>query len=224
MDIETPQLAKHEEVSNQDSGNEWDPNIRSRFICLSVPQNELSDISDIVDKMNLHGDCLATPYDGNADDSHFRFAAALAQAFDVDPFIVAQISNYDYLRAPDANSDLPFPNCAQALTMHDADADPTSELLSFLVSHAEPTYDEPYQHSASDMMRIRQAIVKIATEHKTAAEYFRFVSRRLWRTEDYLANNYASYMKVLQDRLDHCKRGLAFVFCGMSQHGRPLFV
>ncbi len=175
---------------------EVDPNVRSRFVVISVEPNPLG---KQVAQMDQHRDCLAQPYVGDHDVLHAKFTAALAQAFDLDPYLVAQLDNLDRLRLPSVKEDCPLFNCAQALTLK---ADPIGEVLSFLFSPTEPVYGEPYAHGRAMYNRIINAITRIAVVYGSAAEYFRAVSLRLWRPADYLAQYYSHYMALLQAQLD----------------------
>ena len=175
-----------------------------------------------VQRMAKYENALVQQYDGAFD----HFLAALAQAFDVCPYIVAQVANMDYLRNPirATLASGALLNGAQSLTYGGEASDPLAEVLSFLVSHSEPDYSEPYEHSERDKVRIRTALVAIATTHDTAAAYFTSVSRRLWCPPDYMTSHYKWYQEKLQKRIDAYRQGQAFVFSHMRDNGKPVFI
>jgi len=167
---------------------------------------------------------LSAQLDPKSPDFYYRFAGALAAVFAVDPLIVAQLYNYGYLSMPYIPEDWPMPNYAQVLTFRRKGRDPIEELLSFLVSHADPLWHESYQHSAFDKERLRSTISSIALIYSTAVIYVRWVSDRLWRDPFYLETQYGHYVKLLQTRIDAFKKGEAYVFDHMDEcFNRPVF-
>lgn len=164
--------------------------------------------------------------DGDRTDVFYHFLAALAQALDLDPYIVAQVANMDSLRNP-SRAQLKSGarlNGAQSLTFGGEATDPLTEVLSYLVDHCEPDYSEPYEHTAEDKARIRTALVAIATKYESAAEYFTSVSGRLWCPPNYMFESYKWYQETLQLRIDAYRRGEVFVFSHMNDCGKPVFI
>lgn len=164
--------------------------------------------------MRAHGRALAERYD--AEDEHFRavFEDALASALEVDPYIVAQVANLDFLRCPNGRvddiDDVAL-NCAQLLTHGSKGPDSIEAVLSFL---CEPCGrdEEPYEHSAAMQATIRATLRHILDTYGTADKYFSAVSRTLWRHEKYMVEAMGSYVAPLQMRLCALNEGRPCVF------------
>lgn len=174
-------------------------------------------LAETVLSMARYGDALVEPYDVDSDDAPDRFMAALAQAFDVDPHIVAQLSNMDLLRAPSRHKTDAMPNGAQVLTGDGYAADALQQVLSFLLEPHEPHYSEPYQHSEADRRLIGTTLRDIAWKYGTAVKYFAAVSRRLWCQPHYMATRFKYYMVQMEARLPGCRRGHALVFSHIDE-------
>ncbi len=185
-------------------------------------------LAAIIEAMARHSDCLAKPLctvdeEWHSDVIYHRFLAAVAQAFDVDPYLVALLADYRYIEWPFSNVNKPVSNCAQAVTQNMRQSlDAVAQMLSILVSYCEPCNDTPYRHDAEDRARIAAALRRIASEHGTAEKYARFVSRRLWFILDELLEEYQWYVRIMQDRLDALALGQPFVFSHMA-NDRPVY-
>lgn len=161
------------------------------------------------------------------DDTHenyyYHYAGVLAKVFDVDPMIVAQLCNLDYVRLPHTKKDQPLSNYVQLLTATDKGESTMTELLSFMTDFGDPDYREPYQHTEQDRGRLRKAIYDIASKHGSAACYFKWVSLRLWQKESYLEETYPNYLLLLQKRIDAFKSGKqGYVFLHVKD-GRAIY-
>jgi hypothetical protein len=178
-------------------------------------------LSDMVEKMI--GVDLNARVDRDSEHLYEKYLGALACTFDLNSKIVAQVANYDYVRLPHIPKDRPAPNYTQLLTLDQEAENAISELLSFLVDHAEADYREPYEHSIHDKERIRMAISGIAKTHGTALVYARWVSKRLWRAENYLEETYGHYVALLQKRIESFNQGRGFVFDHMVEN-RAVFI
>lgn len=144
---------------------------------------------------------------------YYGYAGALAQVFDVDPLLVAQLVNLDYLSVPYVDEDTPLPCYAQLLTMTTTGRDSIGELLAYVTDYRDEAWREPYQHSSFDKARLRLTIAHIAKTYTSANAYFATVSERMWRRRDYLETRYEHYLVLLQKRIDaFLHYGTGYVF------------
>ena len=152
-----------------------------------------------VTAMRTYGLALDARY--QPDDETFVpvYCNALVQALDVDPYIVAQVSNLDQLRYPFPKEGDSVVNCAQALALKGGVS--VDAVLRFLCDWKDRN-DTPYEHTEPMREILRATLKNILRKYGNAANYFGLVSVALWQPHDYLMARVPTFATQLQARLD----------------------
>jgi len=125
------------------------------------------------------------------EDDYGRFTGALAYIFVIDPLIIAQIANLDYLWRPNIKDKAV--NYIQWLTCDNVMRDPIEEVLCYLFCKKDSCYNEPYEFNLTELKRRADHKLKIIREHGNMDEYFKCVSLRLWKKEGFIEENYGYF-------------------------------
>jgi hypothetical protein len=128
---------------------------------------------------------------------------------------VGHLANLDLMRLWREGEKAERLNYVQALTGKSDGIESVGELLSYLFDWTEPGYRDPYQHNEQKRQLIRASYDTILANHGTATEYFKWVSLRLWRPADWLAENYGEYLQRATKMLEWRKTGQPCVFAGI---------
>ena len=180
-------------------------------------------LSGEVTKIKQCGIQLADRFYPKHKDSYITYHKALVLALQVDPLIVAQVANLDFLREPETDDAQADVNYAQLLTLDEDGTSSIRAVLSFMVDLKDRT-GEPYDHSPVMQQAIRDTLERIADEHHTASAYFKVVSRRLWRRRNYLANLMHNEMVLMDLSLTALVMGMPCVFDHFDENDDPVFV
>lgn len=144
-----------------------------------------------------------------------KLVGTLALVFGLEPLLVGHLANLDLMRLWCEGEQSEHLNYVQALTGKSEGEESVGELLSYLFDWSEPDYREPYQHSEQERQLIRASYDSILTNHANATEYFKWVSLRLWRPANWLAENYGEYLDRATKMLERRKTGQPCVFAGI---------
>lgn len=177
-----------------------------------------------VKEMNEHGCALTDRYDPHHPQALAIFSHALVLALEVDPYIVAQVGNLDFLRRPTPESDATAVNCLQLLTLDIKGVVSIEAVLGFICCAIDRS-GEPYEHSEAMKNAIRETLHRIAQKHANAHAYFVHVSRNLWRDDRFLIENVCdSYVQELNERLSSLRQGEGCVFDHFDEDGKDIYV
>lgn len=186
-------------------------------------------LHDRVQEMITHGRALSDRYDPDHPHARSIYQHALAQAMKVDPYIVAQVGNLDFLRRPDHVScdhnecGIEQINCAQALTLGN-DTRSIDAIISFL-SDTENLECEPYEHNKEMQETIRKTLKNIGETYDRAGSYLRSVACAMWRDENFLTDGLCEVgIGFLHDAIVKARNGEPCVFDHFDEHGRAVYV
>lgn len=151
-------------------------------------------ITDFVDITVKYEDLLEI-----VDPENFeKFTGSLMVIFDVDPEILMDLANYDYLWRPEIHEKGFSLNYIQQLTS-DKNGNfrcPINELFSFLFTNTEPYCNEKYIFTQRQKTLRIEHLKKIMTKYGGVKKYFEEVSKRLWRDDNYLSENWPYFVDV----------------------------
>ena len=140
-------------------------------------------------------------------DDYGKFAGALACIFDVDPKVIGQISNLDFLTPASIKKDEPV-NYIQWV----AKRDNIDEVIHYLFMRYSPSWNEEYEHTSLDRERIDRYIDTVVTDcyykHPSplqssnlsldlAKEYIRWLAVRFWQDPDIFLDENDCYIKYI---------------------------
>jgi hypothetical protein len=136
------------------------------------------------------------------DEDNFEgFLSALVYVFDIDPKIIAHLTNLDYLWRPDVGENI---NYLQWITAKDGkhNRDPIEEILSYLFNRSDPVYNEPYRHTVEELIILQNHYVHIKKKYENMENYFGEIQKKLWTCPLYLKCNYTYYIKLAVEKFD----------------------
>lgn len=116
------------------------------------------------------------------------FTNTVMKVFDLNPLIMKDICNHDLLWRPDSMHNI---NYYQWITQETSERDPVLSVLSFLIDNRDPYWHEPY--GERNNKEIREHLVKIMEKYKTVSNYFKEISIKLWKDNDYMSKYYSNY-------------------------------
>lgn len=138
-----------------------------------------------------------------------KFAGALAWAFNVDPKVIGQISNLDFLTRASIKKDEPV-NYIQWIVKDDN----IDQVIHYLFMQRDPTYDEDYEHTDLERGRIdnyaKMAVAGCFERYSKnlttiqghlavyfAKDYIRWLAVRLWQDPDDFLSENECYLKYI---------------------------
>ena len=123
-------------------------------------------------------------------DNFKNFTGAMMLIFDLDPEILYNLSQMDYLWRPTTDKGYTA-NYIQWLTFSDCEErDPIEEIFSYLYRNGDAHWNEPYCFSERDIELRKQHLEKIELKYGGLDSYLKIVSNKLWQDSYYLRDNY----------------------------------
>lgn len=160
----------------------------------------ITDLSNMV--VMIDGEC-----------KHFKEAVALA--FDLDPQLVRDFTNYDLVRtAKGVSSHNQGMNYAQWLLKSDNKSQWISELFSFLFDYGDSEHREPWEHSEATKNRLRAFVLHLDQNYEgNVVKYLQSCSKRLWLNDDaYFTTTYRWHVNLAEKMLISYKEGGDYLY------------